>query len=97
MNKIIVTAVNPNGRLALKNYCEKFRSAKPSFSARAINKVLPFREEVDDLDNPSKIVVTLSKLIQAQGYVLIPKIRRNIFNILIKFGGKEKDFKVVVE
>lgn len=97
MNKIIISAINKRGSLALKNYCNEFKDKKPSWQARVVQKVLPYSEEVDDLNNPKKLVVTLSKVFEAHAHVILLKVQKSIFNILSKFGGEAKDFRVSFE
>lgn len=97
MNKLSVIAVNERGRLALRQYCDKFRKKRPFFGSSVIKRVLPFNEEVDSLDNPSILVVRLGKAVEAQAFVLIPKIQKSVINILGKFGGCKDDFEVKIE
>lgn len=94
MNTVVVRAVTPNGRKALKAYVDKFKSKKPSLAARVVARALPFREEVDNLDNPKELVVTLGRALEGQAHLVMPKIEKNIINVLCKFGGVSDDFEV---
>lgn len=89
-----IVAVNENGCSALKRYCAKYKNKRPSFHARILQKALPFFEEVDDVRNPSRLSVTISKVFESQAHIIVPKISRSVINILSKYGGKEGDFEV---
>lgn len=97
MRTIEVLAITDNGKLALKNYCSKYKDKKPTWRARVVQKALPYTEEVDDLEKPSKLVVTLSKVFEGHAHVIIPRIEKSIINVLGNFGGKAKDFKVTIK
>lgn len=97
MNVINVIAITDNGRLTLKNYCDKYKNKKQGMKAKFLRKFVPFTEEVDDIKNPSKITVTLSKFLESRAIILSPKIGRSIINVLGKFGGQKDDFEVKIE
>lgn len=94
MNRVVVRALNMDGRRALKAYCAKYKKKRPSLAAKVLQKALPFREEVDDLESPSKIEVTLSRALEGQAHLIMPKIEKSVVNILCKFGGVVDDFEV---
>lgn len=97
MNKVSVLALNENGRAAMLSYVAKYKNKKRSWRAKAVNRAMGYSETVDSIESPGLITVTLGKVLEAQDYLIIPKIHRSVLNILRQHGGKEEDFEVRIE
>lgn len=97
MNTIVIKAVTKNGKDTLANYCMEAKNKKLNWVERRVKQLLPYTEEVDNLQEPTKITVVISKAFESHTHIILPKVSKSVLNILEKFGGKPKDFKVTIQ